>query len=230
MNTDELIKSFLDAFVLLKENSHYRFSDIVRKQGYRWQYDWGVIKKNPSYKNTILGQYINSHSMDDELDLIELIQLINEHGKKNKYKLPDENELVIHLRLGDQAYNKSFMSKKYCSDLIKDSSKIITENKNINKVTFVGAFAYQVWTKESIHKKPKEVPIWEYTDEIQQINLERLKYLFETFLDKIKLPIKIYSNKDIDRDIVFCTTSKYFIPGQSGFSIFLDKLSILNRQ
>ena len=232
MEKCKLIEGFLSKFVLLKENSHYRFSDIINKNGKRWKYDWDIIKDNPKYKDTILGEYINSHNKKDRHrhNLFEIVKIINEHGKKNNYEIPDENELVIHLRIGDQAYNKNFMSNKYCSNLTESANKILLETENIKKVTFVGAFAYQVWTEESIQAKLKNQPTWEYSDEIQQINLDRLTYLFETFLEKIKLPIRIYSNKDIDRDIAFCVTSKYYIPGQSGFSNFLNKLALLNRQ
>ena len=59
-----------------------------------------------------------------------------------KYKIPNEDELVFHLRLGDHAYHNNFLSKDYVG-LIKN----IVKDNNIRKITFVGAFAYQLGQK-----------------------------------------------------------------------------------
>jgi len=225
------IKSQINKFVTLKTNSHYRVSDIVCHGGARWKYDWDKIENNPDYVDTILGKYINSHTKSEKVDRnnpIELIPIIKEHGEYHQYSKPDKNELVVHLRLGDQAYHKSFFSDNYCKNIISDIIKLISENKNINKITFVGAFAYQVWTEESLSKKPSHINTWEYTDEIQQKNIDRLTYFFEQLIDKVNLPIKIYSNTNIDKDIFYCAYAHYIIPGQSGFSNMLARLSIIN--
>ena len=104
------IKNQIDKFVTLKTNSHYRVSDIVC-HGARWKYDWDKIENNPDYADTILGKYINSHTKSEKVDRnnpIELLQIIKEHGEYHQYNKPTKNEIVVHLRLGDQAYLNSF--------------------------------------------------------------------------------------------------------------------------
>ena len=226
------IKNQIDKFVTLKTNSHYRVSDIVCHGGARWKYDWDKIENNPDYADTILGKYINSHTKSEKVDRnnpIELLQIIKEHGEYHQYNKPTKNEIVVHLRLGDQAYLNSFFSDGYCKSVIDDINKLISKNKNIDKITFVGAFAYQVWTEESMSSKPSHISTWEYTDEIQQKNIDRLTYFFEQYIEKVNLPIQIYSNTNIDKDIFYCTYAHFILPGQSNFSKMLGNLSIINK-
>ena len=77
--------------------------------------------------------------------------------------------------------------------------------------------------------KPSHISTWEYTDEIQQKNIDRLTYFFEQYIEKVNLPIQIYSNTNIDKDIFYCTYAHFILPGQSNFSKMLGNLSIINK-
>lgn len=93
--------------------------------------------------------------------------------------IPQNNEIVIHLRLGDWVFHKDFLSKNYIQ-LIND---ILKNNNNINKITFVTCFSYGEWSKESLHLfpvnfktpgEPVNCPLWAYTEEKQNKNIEKL--------------------------------------------------------
>lgn len=220
-----LINDLIDKFVLLKTNSDYRVYDLVTRYGARWRESKHEIKTNPIYSDTILFKYFKRRGKRGKLDINLLLNTIIEHRDEKKYNIPNEDELVFHLRLGDHAYHNNFLSKDYVG-LIKS----ILKDNNIKKITFVGAFAYQVWSEETMNIKPKDCPTWEYTDEIQQRNITGLKRVFGDILDKFDLPIEIYSNLDIDKDICYCVSAKHFICDVGNLGGLMKKLGILNQE
>ena len=194
------IESLISQVQILKENSDYRCGDIVYHRGARWQHSKNQILNNPKYENTIFRNFL----------------------KKNNLPIPDDDELVIHLRMGDVVQHNCFLSKNYIN-LIKK----IKKNNTINKITIVTSFAYQTWSQESIHLR-KNTPLWDYTHEKQEKNEKSLFKLLSNIQDKFNLPITIYSNKIIDVDLCYCVFSKHFIKDAGGFSELMEKLNQLS--
>ena len=221
----DIINSLIEKFGMLKTNSDYRIYDLVCRRGARWRESKHEIKTNPIYLDTILFKYFKRRGKRGRLDEELFLNTIIDHRDEKKYQIPDEDELVFHLRLGDHAYHNNFLSKDYVG-LIKNKVK----DDNINKITFVGAFAYQVWSKETMNIKPKNCPTWEYTDEIQQKNINGLTRVFGDVLDNFDLPIEICSNLDIDKDVCYCVSAKHFICDVGRLGGFMEKLGILYQQ
>jgi hypothetical protein len=221
----DIINSLIEKFVMLKTNSDYRVYDLVTRYGARWRESKHEIKTNPIYSDTILFKYFKRRGKRGSLYIDLLLNTIIEHRDEKKYKIPNEDELVFHLRLGDHAYHNNFLSKDYVG-LIKN----IVKDNNIRKITFVGAFAYQVWSEDTMNIKPKDCPTWEYTDEIQQRNINGLKRVFGDILDNFDLPIEIYSNLDIDKDICYCVSAKHFICDVGNLGGLMKKLGSLNQE
>ena len=214
------IKSLISQVQILKGNSDYRCADILYHKGERWEHSKNQVLNNPKYENTIFNNFFKNNNGNDK-NLNFLLKCIKEYCFDNNLPIPDDDELVIHLRMGDVVEHKCFLSKNYIN-LIKK----IKKNNSISKITIVTSFAYQTWSKESMHLK-KKAPLWDYTHEKQEKNEEGLFKLLSNIQDKFNLPITIYSNKIIDVDLCYCVFSKHFIKDAGGFS---DLMEILNQQ
>ena len=103
-----------------------------------------------------------------KINLNNLLEIIEKYNSDNNLPIPQNNEIVIHLRMGDVVVHEWFLNKNYI-ELIND---ILSKNKNINKLTIVTCFAYQEWSKESLYLR-KNASLWEYTEEKQNKNIEK---------------------------------------------------------
>jgi hypothetical protein len=205
---------------ILKHNSDYRVSDIVYKGGERWQHSAEMVLTKPKYNGTILQKYLKINGIYNPANLPLLLQIIKEY----KSPIPNNNELVVHLRLGDVVVHNWFLSKDYIS-LIRN---MLQQHNNINKLTFVTCFAYQVWSPESLHLR-KNAHLWKYTDEDQEKNVVKVTKLFNDIKNTFpNLKLNIYSNYNIDLDMRYCVFSKYFISDDGGFSKLLLTLQKMN--
>lgn len=198
---------------ILKHNSDYRVADIVYKRGERWEHSAEMVLTKPKYNGTILQKYLKINGIYNPTNLPLLLQIIKEY----KSPIPSNNELVIHLRLGDVVVHNWFLNKDYIS-LIRN---MLQQHNNINKLTFVTCFAYQEWSQESLHLR-KNAQLWKYTDEHQEKNVAKVTKLFNNIKNTFpNLELNIYSNYNIDLDICYCVFSKYFISDDGGFSKLL---------
>lgn len=211
---------------ILKENSDYRVTDIILKKGNRWKHSGRNVLKLKKYKNTILRRYLEMNSLNKKHNLKLFLGLIINYIKKKKIKMPRKDEIVMHLRLGDVIVHDWFLSKNYVK-LIKN---IIKKDKKIKKLTIITCFAYQVFTKDSLHLKRKNVDNWNFTDEKHKENIIRLKKVLEDIKENININIQIYSNTNIDKDLCYAIGARYFIKDKGGFSSLLDTLNKLNKK
>lgn len=215
----ELIKDIK----ILKHNSDYRVSDIIYKSGERWEHSGNMVLKNEKYKETILQEYLKINGLYNNPNLDILLKIIEKYNSHNNLPIPQNNEIVIHLRMGDVVVHNWFLSKNY----IELINNILMKNNNINKVTLVTCFAYQEWSKESLHLR-KFAPLWDYTEEKQNKNIKKTNILLNNIKHSFpNIEIKIYSNCDIDKDICYCVLSKNFIHDNGGFSNLLFELNNL---
>ena len=221
------IKSLISKVKILKENSDYRCADIVYHKGLRWLHSKNQILNNPKYENTIFNYFLKNNKSNDR-DLKFLLKCIEEYCSNNNLPIPNHDEIVIHLRMGDVIEaRRSFLKRDYIS-LIKN----IIKNNTISKITIVTSFAYQAWSEESVrlrknaHLAPPGRPkVWDYTDEKQKRNEEIFFKLLSNLQDQCTLPINIYSNKNVDVDLCYCVFSKHFIKDNGGFSALMQRLN-----
>ena len=208
---------------ILKHNSDYRVADIIYKSGERWEHSGNMVLKNEKYKETILQEYLKINGLYNNPNLDILLKIIEKYNSHNNLPIPQNNEIVIHLRMGDVVVHNWFLSKNY----IQLINNILMKNNNINKVTLVTCFAYQEWSKESLHLR-KFAPLWDYTEEKQNKNIKKTSILLNDIQHSFpNIEIKIYSNCDIDKDICYCVLSKNFIHDNGGFSNLLFELNNL---
>lgn len=144
------------------------------------------------------------------------IESIKELLSKNEYDLPQEKELVIHIRLGDVFFlppeKKQHDNKQPSMDkILKEINKFEHEN-----ITFVTAFAHgQNKLSEEYYVKKSQ---------------EKSKEFMQKLLDNIssKKKVKIKSSQNVDEDFIYlCMAKNLFITGKSHFAIVA---SLINKE
>jgi hypothetical protein len=209
---------------IIKHNSDYRVADIITKCGERWEHSGNMVINHDKYKQTILQSYLKQNGLYESQNFNLLLSIIKKFNTENRLPLPEDNELVIHLRLGDVVVHNWFLKKDYIA-LINEQ---LRKNKNIDKITFVTCFAYQEWSAESLHLR-KNAPLWDYTEEKQNKNVEKVTILFDSVMKTFPgIKMKIYSNTEIDKDLCYCVLSKHYIHDDGGFTNLCLKLNQLN--
>ena len=217
---DELVAKVKTA----KSVRDYRVADVIHKWGMKWLDSRKQLLTNPIYRNTILFKYL-SHEVKKHkniececLHLPVLLDIIEKESKERGYKVPDENELVLHLRTGDFATKDNYLSKNY----IKWIQRNLQENKNIDKITVVTCFSYG-----NFYEKGK----WLFDEETQMKNVNTLKkLLFQIKTRFQEYPLDVVSNLNVDKDIVYCVKANYFIKDRGGFSSLMEVLNLLDKK
>lgn len=208
-------QNLINKIQLLKSNKHYRFGDVIFHKGNFWKESTKFILENDQFKNSILRNYIekcpNNNLNDKNPEFAKLLSnIIKNKMKEKKYNLPVNNELVIHLRLGDVVVKDCFLKKNY--------KKIIEEyikKYNIYKVTFCTAFHYGDYTEKNL---------WIYDENKHQKNISELHNKLNN-LNKIpNIYFDLISSKNSDDDLIYMVNSKYFIQDEGGFSKLVSKI------
>ena len=200
---------------------NYRLGDFI--SGYLYKKDKKIFDfMITNYKDSICVKYYNKiKNLSDSKKWSNykiLNELVDEVELEN---LPQEKDIVIHLRLGDiinyknnqfkfnehisgSNSNNSFSNNQYGTNL-SELKKFILKNRNeFNKFIFV----------YGIHYKP-----------IQGLN-PSIKYLedLRNFLRQNKINFEERHNNNPDIDFAFMCKSKHFMPSGSGFSNYILKI------
>jgi len=228
VNIENKCDELINKIVLLDEKGssggkrHYRLNDVITHGGHYWEESTKFILNCHHYKDSILQNYIK-RCPDNNLKYVNknhielLSEIIKNKIKDNSFVIPDKNELVIHLRLGDHVeITDSFLQNNYVK-IIKDAC---INNNNINKITFCTAFHYGNNITQGI---------WLYTDEKHKQNIYGLKKLFTEILENINIPIDIKSSKHPDEDFVYMIMAEHFIKDVGGFSNLVQKIRDYHR-
>jgi|TARA_B100000959_G_scaffold206708_1_gene216822 hypothetical protein len=164
-----------------------------------------IINKE-EYKDTIVYDYLIRKKKEQDYDTLK--DVVYEHIKNKNYVIPNDDELVIHMRLGDSvdASQTSLPPEWYMDNKIiyEGLRKIEVEKYNIKKVTIITVFYYP-WPKTRKNMK--------YTKKISYEKYEVVKNFFE----KMNIPVKTFS-RTVDEDFCYLVSSKYFLPTVGGFS------------
>jgi len=200
----------------IMQKSHYRFGDIVHHSGYYWKESTDFIFNNNRFIGSILREYIektpHNNKIRKNLNYDKLLsEIVQDKVKQKLFIVPDKNELVIHLRLGDFVTKDSFLKNDY----VKLINAELNKNKAISKITICTAFHYG----NNISQK-----LWMYSDAKHQQNISLLKNLLVKLLTSIKLPFDIKSSPNPDDDFVYMIEADNFIKDVGRFSHLIQRI------
>jgi len=202
---------------VLKENKHYRFSDLFHRWGVRWNFDRNYILRKDEYKNSILRKYLEQKTK--EIDYKTLNKIVKEYSCKKNLKLPKASELVIHLRCGDyfdkkegNCWQKALNQENVLYKLL-DQNFPQFQNNGIEKITIVTALHFGA---NELNNR------YFYSDEIYNENLKFLKNV-ESKINSLGYELNLVSNNDFDLDFCYMANSNYFIKSTSNVSDIIEK-------
>ena len=206
---------------VLKENRHYRFSDLFFKFGIRWEQDRNTILNDIKFKDSILKQYLEQKTKERDYETLK--EIIKGYISKNNLKCPSEAELVIHLRCGDifEETDKACarrVRKQYVliDNLLKKQKQIFT--KEINKVSLVTAMHFGA---NELNNK------YFYSKEVYNKNIKFLE-LFEGAINNIGYELNIISNNDFDQDLCYMAGSNFFLKSVSKVTNIVQRCLVKN--
>lgn len=195
---------------VFKSNKHYRIGDIICKFGNRWAKDSRHIVRNPGkYKDSILYNYIKNPDKVWAKQKYKKLGHYIKNSKKNKniQELPNEQELVIHLRAGD-VFDCRRRLQNYCKQVstIFKSRSFFKKCKKINidevkKATIVTAFHFGANEQNGR---------FFYADHKYSRSMDAVMFLINQ-LERLDLEWSIISNEDIDLDVLYMFNAQKFI-------------------
>lgn len=188
--------------VTLKSNPHYRMSDVVYSRPYRWQDSAEKVLALPEFEGTLLRQYLEVNSVGAPPNLRLLRVLVEQAIATHGYKLPERDELVVHIRAGDVVEHDWFMQRNYAEE--------IGRYGNVSRCSIVTCFAFQEFVERQW---------WMFSEEKLSKNIAKVTALFEDLLARYpSISFDVVSNRDIDQDFVYMVMAPHFIRDAGGFS------------
>ena len=190
---------------LYSDNDSYRLGDMVTSN-FRW-FDGAQEYHYKNFPNSLATEYMKKTNQKKDYNI--LLSIVKKKTKETK-DLPDKNDIIIHLRLGDVVENNSadvitilstytyrdiFSFTNYTPPLsyIKDKIKKINK-KDINKLIFVAGSHIEMPTPKSCQY------------------IEIIKRYFESKGYNVQTRL----GRKADEDFIFMCNSRYFIPSTNG--------------
>ena len=210
-----LLNSFKYHMMNYFQDGHgYRLGDMVVREDSRKQIH-GEKFHFKFYPNSIASEYMRrTKKQEDFKTLLEIV-------KERNQILQNDDELIIHLRTGDDVNQSPYTVDELLN--LKESHKIIKnynyydklnfDKKKIKKIIIVAS----VFSGGGTNLKDDFSKSYEYIDKIKKF-YETQKYQVETRL-----------NGDADDDFVFMTNAKNFVPSGGNYSKLIKNLVLLNK-
>jgi hypothetical protein len=212
---EPIFKEELDEnlYELYSNNKLYRLGDMICHK-IRWS-DEGEKYHFNAFPHSIATEYMKKSKTQKNYNV--LANIIRERSKFTN-DLPKNNDLVIHLRLGDTieknphnliqiltsyTYMQSFRTSSNYTCPIRNIQEKINKLKhyNIQKIILVSASHLDIPTPKSS----------------KYINV------MKRYLEKKGYIVELRLGKNPDEDFIFMSNSKYFIPACSGYYTHLVK-------
>jgi hypothetical protein len=204
------------------ENCPYRLGDAVLYKPFRDSGHQGNIGERchlKNFPNSIASKYLrNTKLTEDYQTLFNIVR-----GLSNFYILPKNDELIIHLRLGDVLNNSEYTVDEFLEkprfyhhpkkNFVKALSyyeNILNKikNKNIKTIYLIGGY----------HVESNQTKSEEYVDKL--IN----------FFQKNNYKVIARINKKADDDFIFMSNASYFVSSGGNFSKLLSKMVEMNNK
>ncbi len=227
----------------------YRLGDIIRFQNIRACPEYGGVFLCKTWPDSIACKYLKKEGELSESGWLEgpaippknginfesLTEIINEFPEISK---PKDDELVIHLRIGDIIDNSDVSAKQILSgvhwnescrgriDTQRYPSKTMTlffyeslplEKLNISKIILMTG------SSEHIYKAERE-KIEELKECGKNSESEEYVSIVKSFFEASGYNIDIRSGFSPDEDFVFACRAKMFLPSDSGFALVVEGL------
>lgn len=190
--------------------------EIVNTGGFRYRLGDIVLKNNnaisdlkmyPNYKDTIGYAYLMNTVEHGFQNWSILGKIVDEYILDHNIKLPNDDELVVHLRLGDRGLNSH---NGYLKNTLS-KLKTIINTSNVKYVTIVTALHFHD----------------EYSDDDVDVNMNTLKQI-TTALKDMNVAVNIRSSDNPDIDFTYMVKAKHLFITIGNFSLLIGILNSNN--
>ena len=192
----------------LQEKPQYRLGDAIL---FRHHTNWGdeaynLVSSAPGhFSETLLYQYSRlTQQGGPSPNWKVLMELVDHKISKDKLRVPLGDELVVHLRMGDDKGGARLETDKVVGYITKTAQSL-----GVKRLCIVTALHFgRNWLNEhTVSELELE----------KKINLNKIKEIV-SYLER-DLALRILSNDDIDADFCFLAKAPYLIAGNGHFSI-----------
>ena len=179
-----------------------------------------IVKENPNMERFEIYNLAAQSHVKTKL----ITRIITELTSNKSYKLPDENTLVVHLRLGD-VFSYPISDEDKFNNILKDRipnlDYLIAEiNKSQRKnLVIVTAFHYGI-----AHTNLKNNKTTKFQDNTSHIS----KKFFNMFIQNIpkRFNVSIQSSENIDEDFIYlCYANELILSSGSLFGIYAKNVN-----
>ena len=202
-----------------KNNCAYRLGDMILHKFHRNK-NLGKLCHLTIYPNSIASEYLKKTNKSNDINV--LYDIVKK--RSNLINLPNNNELIIHIRIGDVIDKRNISVDEFLYNYYYDTNyffyklnyvkpysfykKIIDKlPKNINKVIFVGGY----------HYKQDRTKSKEYISKLQK------------FFNSYGFDTSTRINNDPDEDFIYMSNAAYFVQSGGGFSQLIGNIVKKNK-
>ena len=145
-----------------------------------------------------------------------LKKIVDNKIKKENIKIPDKNDIILHLRLGDSIkdyknnkfiYHKQYNGKSYATQIEK-LHNLLPYVKNKKIIIIYG----------------KHFKFNEKNNKLNELYLKKIKLFLKS--NNIKFEEKLSGNPD--KDFMYMSKSKFFVKSGGGYSDLISRIVKLN--
>lgn len=187
----------IDNICNLRGCTDYRLGDIFFRTGstQNWYDSANIVKSDKKYINTIGQDYLLNQKI--YLDNFCMSDIINKYSKLYNITYRN-NELILHLRVGDTIFDPWYLTGNYIRKIKQQLHKDITD------ITVVAVFSWA-----DIPNKFE----WAYSEELLLQNKICLQSVFNTLEKEFKNNYNLFtlSTTNVDYDLLYCVSSNIFI-------------------
>ena len=195
-------QNLVDKIKVLESNPHYRIADVFYMRGWRYRDSAIQVCKEPAFSDSILRLYLDSSKNASAPCIVKMQAACSEFLSNNTVEVPQENEVVIHVRAGDVIDNSWFLKTPFIEEL--------KNHPDAQKCTIVTCFAFQEY---------KERNKWMYSDEKLAENRIQMRGLFIDMMEMFpSLEFDVRSSERQDLDLLYMVHADHFIRDKGGFS------------
>ncbi len=197
----------------------YRLGDIVKGKKWRTRemIEWLSINAPESIASRYLSYTDDENNYDVLLDIINSVEY-------SKISLPEANEIIVHLRIGDifEYYLEDDIDDILCC---KDNTQFLD---GVNDVWSLRSYNYYDAVFKNIPKELDRVVIvcGLHTANSPEVNSHSYEYLYKIseYIRRKGYEVDIRYDNNADTDFVYMSNAKYFVMGTGGFSSLVSQM------
>lgn len=150
-----------------------------------------------------------------------MYECVNKYISDHSLTTLEDDEIVIHCRLGD----KVLIEEKRFQERHIDEIKMIISKNVINKITLLTCFNYGHCPDEGHYEKyDLKYKFW-YKEHVNNYNRKYMSNFIEKVQSTFGGDIQIISSENSDIDFCYGIRAKFFVGGNGGFSTLMKRMN-----